>query len=71
VKLTIEISQDTKEAIQCFLGRQHGDANTHGPLTLRSLAEMLMHDVALSERRPGSWEGSKMGDLLSSHGYQA
>lgn len=71
MKLTIEISRDDAALIRGFLDRQQGELNSHGQLTLETLAEMLMQDVALSERRPGSWEGSNMSTVLSSHGYQA
>lgn len=30
---------------------------------------MLMQDVAYAVRRPGSWEGANMIQVLMSHGY--
>ena len=71
VKLTIEIPDDTVIRINHRLDYMPDDGmNTHGKLTLKSLAEMLMEDVVLTITRPGSWEGSKMGDLLYAHGYR-
>ncbi len=45
------------------------DFNSHGPLTLQGLMNMLGEDVGLSVTRPGSWEGSNMRTVLTSHGY--
>jgi hypothetical protein len=70
MKLTIEISDEDAMLIKAFL-RACGDPKfcSHGTLTMRKLAEMLMEDVALSVRRPGSWEGANMRQVLASHGY--
>ena len=38
-------------------------------LTVPGLARMLLEDAALAIHRPGSWEGSKVADLLRSQGY--
>jgi hypothetical protein len=60
----IEGQNQTMEAVDGeFVG------NTHGKLDLTTLATMLLEDVALADRRPGSWEGANMLQLLSSHGY--
>lgn len=45
------------------------EATTHGPLTIENLAGMLLEDVGLAVRRPGSWEGANMIQVLLSHGY--
>jgi hypothetical protein len=71
VKLKIEISDDDAMHIGKLIERTqlYGGSNSHGPLTMRLLAEMLMQDVALAVRRPGSWEGANMAHVLESHGY--
>jgi hypothetical protein len=43
--------------------------NSHGALTLDTLVTMLLGDVALASRRPGSWEGANMLTVLAAHGY--
>lgn len=48
---------------------QRGDFNSHGSLDIKRLARMLLEDVALAVRRPGSWEGANMRQVLRSHGY--
>ncbi|MEW5891248.1 MAG: hypothetical protein AB1768_19945 [Pseudomonadota bacterium] len=44
-------------------------ATTHGKLTVASLLSMLAEDAAMVMRRPGSWEGANMAQVLQSHGY--
>lgn len=46
-------------------------ACTHGLLTVAGALEMLAEDLGMVETRPGSWEGSNMASVLSSHGYNA
>ncbi len=46
-------------------------ACTHGLLTVAGALEMLAEDLGMVETRPGSWEGSNMAQVLSSHGYNA
>jgi len=72
MKIEIEIDDDTAMYVNRFLDMQdkESQSNTHGPLNMAKLAAMLLQDVALVVRRPGSWEGSQMGDLLASHGYE-
>lgn len=57
--------------IQTFLDATAGTEahSTHGPLDLERLVRMLLEDVALMVRRPGSWEGSNMFRVMASHGY--
>ena len=45
-------------------------ATTHGPLTVPALLAMLAEDAGMVLTRPGSWEGSNMDTVFSSHGYQ-
>jgi hypothetical protein len=70
VKLTIEIRDEDAALVHqlCELTKDT-TFNSHGPLTLESLAGMLLEDVALAVRRPGSWEGANMRQVLRSHGY--
>lgn len=44
-------------------------STTHGPLTVPALVAMLAEDAAMIISRPGSWEGTNMTNVLSSHGY--
>ena len=71
MKIRIELRDDDAALIQELIAAQDGDLNSHGPLTLKRLAEMLLEDVALTVRRPGSWEGANMRQVLHSHGYRA
>lgn len=43
---------------------------THGALSPSKLLAMLAEDAAMVISRPGSWEGSNMAQVFSSHGYQ-
>lgn len=72
MNITVEISDDDAMHINKLIERANlhdRGANTHGKLSFEVLGQMLMQDVALAVRRPGSWEGASMGQLLSSHGY--
>lgn len=73
MKIEIEISEADAALIEQFMDENQGseDYTTHGPLDMIVLAEMLMEDVALMVRRPGSWEGSNVHQVLTSHGYTA
>jgi hypothetical protein len=70
VKVAVEISDHDAALVAEFLEvyGQRTDSS-HGPLTLETLAAMLLEDVALAIRRPGSWEGANMGTVLAAHGY--
>jgi hypothetical protein len=71
MKIEIEISDQDAALIEEFLNENQGsEFNSHGPLDMTVLAGMLMQDVALAVRRPGSWEGSNMIQVLVCHGYQ-
>ena len=70
MKIEIEIPEESAALIEQFMDENQSiEANSHGPLDMIVLAEMLMEDVALAVRRPGSWEGSNMIQVLNSHGY--
>ncbi len=70
MKVEIEIPDRNVELIERFMDNNQTDEdNSHGPLDMIVLAEMLMEDVALAVRRPGSWEGENMIQVLTSHGY--
>jgi hypothetical protein len=69
MRITIDIPDDTARRIEEHIARAKSDRNSHGPLTLQRLMNMLGEDVGLSVARPGSWEGSNMRTVLTSHGY--
>lgn len=71
MELTIKIPPADVEQLAAFLATTHDAAkhSTHGVLTMERLILMLLQDVALTRTRPGSWEGSRMANLLASHGY--
>lgn len=71
MKIEIEISNQDAALIEEFLDdNQSGEFNSHGPLDLFVLVEMLLEDVAMTVSRPGSWEGANMIQVLTSHGYK-
>jgi hypothetical protein len=70
MKITVTITDENAKLIQQFLDTTQGvTASTHGPLDMKKLTAMLLHDVALMVRRPGSWEGANMRTVMESHGY--
>lgn len=72
MKLTIDISDDDVDLIQKLLDSfADDDFNTHGKLDVAKLAGMMLEDAALAWRRPGSWEGANLLQVLSAHGYQS
>lgn len=71
MKIEIEISDQDAALIEEFLDENQSETgNSHGPLDMIVLAEMLLQDVALAVRRPGSWEGANMSHVLYCHGYR-
>jgi len=44
-------------------------ATTHGRLDIPGLLGMLAEDAAMTNTRPGSWEGANLQQVLDSHGY--
>jgi hypothetical protein len=72
MKIEIEIPDKEFALIESLMDEnQSSEGNSHGPLDLFVLIEMLLEDVALTVSRPGSWEGSNMIQVLTSHGYTA
>ena len=72
MKIEIEIPDKQFAEIEEFMeNNQIGEFNSHGPLDLFVLIEMLLQDVAMTVSRPGCWEAVNMRDLLTSHGYKA
>lgn len=70
MKITIEIPESDAALIRQFLAAtQQVTCATHGPLDMEKLTTMLLEDVALMVRRPGSWEGANMAQVMQSHGY--
>ncbi len=45
------------------------DPLTREPVRPSELIRILKEDVVLSVERPGSWEGSNMLEVLTSHGF--
>jgi len=71
MKITITISDANAELIGHFLeATQDVGFSTHGPLDMAKLTRLLLEDVALMVRRPGSWEGANMATVMTSHGYE-
>ena len=74
--ITIEIPDDLasqleKLAMLCSNADQaRNGATTHGPLTVPDLLAMLAEDAGMILTRPGSWEGSNMETVFTSHGYE-
>lgn len=69
-KFTVDVSEEDLKLIErALLRMNHSDGNSHGPLDVHRLAGMLLQDVALAVRRPGSWEGTNMSQVLFGHGY--
>lgn len=72
MRLTIQLTAEDAALIDEFLEYTKGanlGASSHGPLNRHRLAQLLLEDVALAMRRPGSWEGANMRQVLRSHGY--
>jgi hypothetical protein len=42
---------------------------TKVPISARVLLNTLKEDVILAAKRPGSWEGANMRDVLRCHGF--
>jgi len=76
MKVIIEITEKTAAELAelvkvCTeIDAEREGATTHGPLTVERLLVMLADDAGMIISRPGSWEGSNMATVLSSHGYQ-
>ena len=75
-RIQVEIDDQTAAALvdlvkQINAGAGPDPFNSHGPLTVRKLAAMLLEDAVMVVSRPGSWEGSNMADVRRCHGYKA
>lgn len=70
MKINIEIDDEQARLINEFIEATRSGNGLNGDLTIATLAEMLLDDVALVVRRPGCWEAGGMGGLLASHGYE-
>lgn len=74
-RIVIEVSAETAELLDELIvrcnesHRERDGANTHGELTPATLLAMLAEDAGMVIRRPGSWEGANMVQVLISHGY--
>jgi len=75
-RITITIDDDTfvvlaELAKDCTVADStRNGATSHGALTPSKLLTMLAEDAAMVISRPGSWEGSNMAQVFSSHGYE-
>lgn len=68
--ISVAIPLQDLESINQFLATTHDESVCpYQVLDLPRLAAMLLEDVALMVRRPGSWEGSNMAQVMASHGY--
>lgn len=71
MKITVTIPDSDANLIRQFLAATKGvTTTTHGQLDMPKLTALLLEDVALMVRRPGSWEGSNMATVMQSHGYE-
>ncbi len=75
-RIQIEIDDQTAADIADLVKRLNADAgpepfNSHGSLTVKKLAAMLLEDAGMAFTRPGSWEGANMIEVLRCHGYKA
>jgi len=70
MKIEIEIPDRDVALMERFMEKnQNEEGNSYGPLNMEILAEMLMRDVVLAVRRPGSLVGEQIVDILKAHGY--
>lgn len=75
MKLTIEIPDDMAAEIDWRLATivRHDPDGVRGeppPLTLKTLAELLMAGTHLSFDRPGHRAGARMAEFLEANGYR-
>ena len=75
-RITVQVSEETAASLAELATRcaeEHKRRNgftSHGALTVSTLLAMLAQDAGMVISWPGSWEGSNMVQLLSSHGYE-
>ena len=75
-RIQVDIDDQTAAALAALVRQINANAgpepfNSHGPLTVRKLAAMLLEDAGMVVSRPGSWEGANIADVLRCHGYKA
>jgi len=71
MKIEIEIDDAVAKDVNRFLATAgQNETSTRGALDMVGLVQMLLQDVGLVIRLPKSWEGQKMGELLTSRGYE-
>lgn len=71
MRVEVEVSDRDAALIRQFMDdNQTTEGNTHGPMNMTVLVEMLLHDVAMAMHRPLSWEGDHISDVLTAHGYK-
>jgi len=75
-RFTIEVSDDAAARLaelakRCSaIDEDAAGATTHGKLTIPAMLAMLAEDAAMILTQPGSWEGSNMATVFTSHGYE-
>ncbi len=75
-RIRIDIDDQTAADIAELVRRLNANVgpepfNSHGSLTVKKLAAMLLEDAGMVISRPGSWEGANMIEVLRCHGYKA
>lgn len=70
MKLTIEVPKTVHDCLTELVDECQTSDSSHGPLTVETLARMLLEDAAMVVSRPGSWEGAGLRRVLAAHGYQ-
>lgn len=74
-RITFQVSEETAQSLavlaaHCTRANKRCDGFTsHGALSVSAMMAMLAEDAAMVITRPGSWEGSNMAQVFSSHGY--
>lgn len=75
-RIMIQVSEETAQSLavlatRCTRANKRCDGFTsHGVLSVSAMMAMLAEDAAMVISRPGSWEGSNMAQVFSSHGYE-
>lgn len=76
IPVTLHLSEDVVRNLFVVVANCNGEnernegCTSHGELDIRSLLQMLAEDAAMTNSRPGSWEGANMQQVLDSHGYR-
>ncbi|MDP1651217.1 MAG: hypothetical protein Q8L56_00675 [Rhodocyclaceae bacterium] len=75
-RIMIQVSEEAAQSLavlaaRCTSANKRRDGCTsHGVLSVSAMMGMLAEDAAMVISRPGSWEGSNMAQVFSSHGYE-